>query len=127
MPGNISHLFLIIIAALFSVVGNSLFRLGLVKTGVESLSPAYLIKNFLSVVFQPLVFAGFVAYVISAVIWLRVLTIEPLNKSYPVLTAFAILFLIAGSTIFLREPVTLIRVTGMALIVLGAFLAFAKA
>lgn len=126
MPGNISHLFLIIVAALCSVVGNSLFRLGLIKTGIESLSPAYLVKNFLSVVFQPFVFAGFVAYAISAVIWLRVLSTEPLNKSYPVLTAFAILFLVAGSIIFLREPITLVRVAGMALIVFGAFLVFAR-
>lgn len=126
MLGSIPNFLLIVVAALCSVIGNSLFRLGLAKTGVESLNLGYLIKNFFSVVFQPLIFTGFVVFAISAVIWLRVLSVEPLNKSYPILMAFVILFLVASSTIFLREPLTLAKIFGMALIVLGTFLVFIK-
>ncbi|MEK7077252.1 MAG: hypothetical protein AAB967_03410 [Patescibacteria group bacterium] len=126
MLGNVSHFLLIIAAALGSTIGNSLFRSGLSKTGVESLGLDYLAKNLLSVVLQPLVFAGFVVYSISAVLWLRVLTAEPLNRAYPVLMGFVILFLIASSIIFLREPLTLTKISGMALIILGTFLVFIR-
>lgn len=126
MFGNINNLLLIIVAALGSIAGNSLFRLGLKKTGVENLEFGYLFKNFLSVVFQPLVFAGFVVFAISAVVWLRVLTVEPLSRAYPILMAAVILFLVLSSIFFLREPLTLARVSGMALLILGTFLVFAK-
>lgn len=126
MFGNISSLILIVLAALGSIIGNSLFRLGLQKAGVESLNPEYLIKNLLHVVFQPLVFAGFIAFAASAVIWMRVLSTEPLSKSYPILVSCMIFFLILSSVIFLREPITLAKVSGMALIILGTFLVFAK-
>lgn len=123
---NFSHFLLIIAAALISVIGHSLFRLGLQKTGVESLNPGYLIKNFLSVAFQPLVFIGFLTFAVSTVIWLRVLSVEPLSKSYPIFTAFAILFLVTSSIFLLREPLTPAKVLGMVLIVLGTFLVFVK-
>ena len=125
MP-SLTNFFLIIISALGSIIGNSLFRLGLKKTGIESLEPSYLIKNFFSVVFQPLTFAGFVVFGISAVIWLRVLTVEPLSKTYPVLVGFVIVFIIVSSILFLREPLSLTRIAGMALIIAGTALVFLK-
>ena len=94
MLGNISHFILIVLAALGSIAGNSLFRLGLQKTGIASLNPGYLIKNLFSIVFQPLVFAGFVVFAISSVVWLRVLSVEQLNKSYPIFMSFVIFFLL---------------------------------
>lgn len=125
MP-SFTNFLLIILSALGSIVGNSLFRLGLKKTGIESLQPGYLIKNFFSVVFQPLVFAGFIVFGISAVIWLRVLTVEPLNKTYPILVGFVVIFIIISSIFVLREPLNLTRVLGMALIVAGTILVFLK-
>ena len=124
MFNNVSSFFLILLSALGSIIGNSLFRLGLQKAGVESLQANYLLKNFLSIILQPLVLFGFIAFAISAVIWLRVLSIEPLNKAYPILVGLVVLLLVISSTIFLREPLTFVRFFGMGLIVLGAFLVF---
>lgn len=126
MFGNVYSFLLVVAGALTNVIGGTLFRLGMQKSGIESLNPGYLMKHLLSVVFQPLVFAGFISFAISAIIWLRVLTVEPLGRVYPILTAFIILFLVVSSTIFLREPLTLARIAGMALIVLGTFLVFAR-
>jgi len=122
--GNTSHYILIIAAALGSVIGNSLFRLGLAKTGIESLSLGYLVKNLFSIIFQPIVFVGFIVFAISTVIWMRVLSLEPLNKSYPILMGFVILFLVVSSIIFLNEPLSWVKISGMVIIVLGTFLAF---
>ncbi len=124
MLGNTSHYILIIAAALGSVIGNSLFRLGLAKTGIESLSLGYLVKNLFSIIFQPIVFVGFIVFAISTVIWMRVLSLEPLNKSYPILMGFVILFLVVSSIIFLNEPLSWVKISGMVIIVLGTFLAF---
>ncbi|MEK7180796.1 MAG: hypothetical protein AAB738_00480 [Patescibacteria group bacterium] len=126
MFGNITSFLLIVAAAFTSIIAHSLFRLGLTKTGVESLSPSYLLRNLLTVVFQPLVFAGFVFFGISALIWLRVLSIEPLNKSYPILVASSIFFLLMSSVFVLREPLALEKIVGMVLIILGTFLVLVK-
>lgn len=126
MLGNISSLILIIAGALTSIAAHSLFRLGLQKTGLESLNLQYVFSNLFRVVFQPFIFAGFLLFGVAAIIWLRILTIEPLNKGYPLLMAFSMLFLVFSSIFLLREPLTLTRIAGMAIIVLGAFLVFAK-
>ena len=119
-----SSYFLIVLAALMSVFGNTLFRLGLRKVGLESLAPAYLLRNFFSVVFQPLVFIGFVFFAVGAVIWLRVLTSAPLNKSYPIYVGFIMVFLALSSVFLLREPFGLARIAGVVLICLGTLLVF---
>ncbi len=124
MFGSASLYFLIILSALASVTGNTLFRLGLRNVGLESLEPAYLIKNFFLVVFQPLVFTGFVFFAIGAVVWMRVLTSAPLNKSYPILVGLVVVFIVVSSTFLLREPFNWARIAGMALIVLGTLLVF---
>lgn len=126
MLGTTSHLLLIIAAALASIVGNSLLRLGLKKSGIESLNPAYLLKNVFPVLSQPLVFAGFLVFVIGMIIWMRVLTVVPLSKGYPLFTSFVILFLIGSSILFLREPLSFSRIGGMALIAFGTFLVFTR-
>jgi len=119
-----SSYFLIVLAALMSVFGNTLFRLGLRKVGLESLAPAYLLRNFFSVVFQPMVFIGFVFFAVGAVIWLRVLTSAPLNKSYPIYVGFIMVFLALSSVFLLREPFGLARIAGVVLICLGTLLVF---
>ncbi len=121
---NLSYFFLTVLVALASVLGNSLFKFGLKKTAVESLRPDYLLKNFFSVAFQPAIFAGLTVYAIGAIIWLRVLSAEPLNKSYPALMSLVILFLVLNSIFFLKEPLTVARVAGMVFIILGTFLVF---
>ncbi len=117
---------LIILVSLASILGNGLFRMGLQRAGLESLRPSYLLKNLPSVIFQPLIIAGFIIFATGAIIWFRVLTQEPLNRSYPVFIAFVSFFLVIVSFTLLREPIVWYRVLGSILILSGAILAFAK-
>ena len=126
MLGNPSYLLLIITAACTSIIGNSLLRLGLKKAGVESLGISYLAKNLFSVVFQPLVFFGFLFFAISAIIWMRILTMESLNKSYPIIVGCMMVFLTISSAIVLHEPLGVARIAGIALIVFGTILIWAN-
>ena len=92
MLGNTSHYILIIAAALGSVIGNSLFRLGLAKTGIESLSLGYLVKNLFSIIFQPIVFVGFIVFEYYSV---KVFAEGSIYFIYLINQAIAILFLLA--------------------------------
>ena len=126
MLTNTTYLFLIVTAACTSIIGNSLLRLGLKRVGIESLNFPYLVKNLFSVVFQPLVFFGFVFFAVSAIIWMRILTMESLNKSYPIIVGCMMVFLTISSAIVLHEPLGVARIAGIALIVFGTILIWAN-
>ena len=127
MLGSPYYLVLLVTAAFTSITANSLLRLGLKKSGIESLSPAYLIKNLFAVVLQPYVLAGFLLFVVSAVLWMRVLTMESLSKSYPMLVGIMMVLLTVSSVVVLHESLSLTRIAGMVFIALGTILIFIKA
>lgn len=115
---------LIIFVSLASIVANSLLRFGLKQTGLQSLVPSYILKNIFRVIFNPFVLGGFIIFAVGALVWLRVLSQEPLGKSYPVFVGFTIIFLIISSSLFLGESITVPKLIGMILIVAGTVLAF---
>lgn len=115
---------LIIMAAVLSVFGNSLFRFGLRNASLQSLGFSYLAKNLVRVILEPFVLLGLVAFAISAIIWLRVISQETLIKSYPVFISLTLLFVIISSAVFLNESFTTTNVLGILLIVGGMLLVF---
>lgn len=118
------NFFLIILISLASIAANSLLRIGLKKIPLGSLSPSYLAKNIFHVVLNPPIILGVAIFASGALLWFRVLTQEPLGKSYPVFVGFTIVFLILSSYFVLKEPLTFAKVGGMFLIIAGTFLAF---
>ena len=126
MLGNTSYLLLIVMTAFTSIIGNSLLRLGLKRAGIESLNVSYLVKSLFSVVFQPLVFFGFTFFAISAILWMRILTMESLNKSYPIIVGCMMVFLTLSSVIVLGESLSFTRIAGMVLIIAGTILIWAN-
>jgi undecaprenyl phosphate-alpha-L-ara4N flippase subunit ArnE len=67
---------------------------------------------------QPLFYAGFLAYGISAVIWLQVLSRLPLVVAYPLVSLNFILVALAG-TMVLHEQVSWRMWLGLGLIIGG--------
>ena len=123
MPSVIDF-FLVILISFASVTANSLLRIGMQKTALESLLPSYLIKNFTRVFLNPYIICGFATYVIGSLLWLYVLSHEPLNRSYPIFIGFTIFFLVVGSYFILKEVPTVMGVVGLALILLGTIFVF---
>lgn len=67
---------------------------------------------------QPLFYAGFLAYGLSAVLWLKVLTKLPLVVAYPLVSLNFVLVALGGS-LLLHERISWQMIVGLALIFSG--------
>ena len=110
---------LILISISIAVGGQILLKIGMNRIGniaVNSMSS--LGHLFLGVVKSPIVLVGLFMYVISAAIWLIVISAVDLSFAYPFIGLTYVLILIVSKFI-LKEDVNPIRWAGAAIITIG--------
>ena len=113
---------LLLFSVLFNVTANILLKTVVTKTGGISADTTQLLSNLLKVAFNPYLIIGLTLYGFSFLIWLRVLTFNDLSRSYPIFATIVFLLTTFGSVIFLNENVSLLRLIGICIMLLGIFL-----
>lgn len=93
------------------------------KKGVLASTLTPNIESVIKTLFSPYVFIGFLTYGISSIIWLFVLQKFPLSVAYPALS-LTYLVIVILSFLFLKEPITSIKIAGVLLIILGVYFLF---
>lgn len=73
------------------------------------------------IIFNPWVFGGLSCYAISIVLWMYVLSKVQVSFAYPFLSVGYVI-VIAAAFFFFREPVSLMKLCGVALICVGVVL-----
>lgn len=67
---------------------------------------------------------GFLLYIISFLAWVAILERAPLSTAYPVAIGLTLLFSIISSVFVLNETISLVKSSGIILILLGIILIF---
>ncbi|MBM3708797.1 MAG: multidrug resistance protein [Actinobacteria bacterium] len=110
---------LILLSIGIAVGGQILLKIGMNKIGVININSLGSIGHlFIEVFKSPLVLIGLFCYVISAAIWLVVLSAVDLSFAYPFIGLTYVLILIVSKFI-LKEDVNPIRWAGAAIITIG--------
>src|SRR6266851_4135023 len=107
----ISTVILGLVAIIMLSAGQTSLKIGLNHIGGVSL---------LKLFHTPWVVVGFVCYGISSILWLDVLSKLEFSIAFPMVGLTYVLTLLIGHFLF-QEPVTIDRVLGVGLIVLGIF------
>ena len=90
----------------------------LMKSGINHISQDDINYHLIASALQsPLVLIGVSSYIISSLLWLCVLAKMPLSEAYPFGALTYVLIMIG--TIINGEEITLVRLAGVALIILG--------
>lgn len=111
---------------LFSVALNASAQLFLRK-GMPQVSlvtdqgAIELLQGVFRVVFNPWVFSGLSCYAISIVLWMYVLSKVQVSFAYPFLSVGYVI-VVAAAYVFFREPVSVMKLAGIALICAGVVL-----
>lgn len=113
-----SGLILLIPAILFSTTGELFFKIGMNRVGGFEFHPSALRDVLPRVIFNPYIWIGFVGFGTGAVFWLGVLSRAPLSFAYPIL-AMSYFVVVVEAWLFLHERVTLQRLLGVLVIVIG--------
>ncbi len=111
----------LLIAISLSVTGETMLKKGVNSLDGLEFAPATLIPTFVRIFTNPLVFLGFVFIFGGSLFWLAVLSKWDLSLAYPLLSISYIASLFIGA-LFLGEQVTLIRIVGVVVVVVGVVL-----
>ena len=117
---KMSPLIIVMICIVLGAFGQLSLKHGMNLLGSISFREMFFSK-FFQIVFQPFVFTGLVLYAVSMFLWLIAISKLNLSLAYPLLSIGYILVAIF-SFIFLKENISLLRWTGILLVVIGCFL-----
>lgn len=112
---------LILLSISIAVGGQLLLKIGMNSIGVDPTGLAEIKALFIGVVKSPVVIVGLLCYVLSAAIWLVVLSAVDLSFAYPFIGFTYVLVLILSKFV-LKEDVNPIRWIGAAVITAGVIL-----
>ena len=107
-------LILTLTSAFCVIIANLMLRHAMSISGFN-FSFTHFIKLFLTPIFT----LGLILYLASMVVWLKVLTIEKLSSSYPILVSMTFLGITLGAALFFKETISLFKLIGIVIIVLG--------
>jgi multidrug transporter EmrE-like cation transporter len=112
---------LILLSITIAVGGQLLLKVGMNKIGVDPTGLAEIKTLFVGVIKSPVVILGLLCYVLSAAIWLVVLSAVDLSFAYPFI-GFTYVLVLVLSKFVLKEDVNPIRWIGAAVITAGVVL-----
>jgi drug/metabolite transporter (DMT)-like permease len=110
---------LVLLSAFFTAIANLMLRKGTLAVGLTA-SPG---AQILLLLRQPVFVTGVVLYGLAALIWFRVLPMEKLTTSYPMLVSLTFIMVTIGAVLVFHEHVNLQKVSGLAVIIAGIVLA----
>lgn len=113
---------LLITSVFFNVTANILLKTGVGKIGGISGDKTKLFLELTKAAINPFIICGIVLYAFSFIIWLRVLTFNDLSRAYPIFATIVFMLTTLGSMIFLKENISVVRVIGMAIMLVGIFI-----
>jgi multidrug transporter EmrE-like cation transporter len=107
---------LILLSVTLGAVGQLLFKQGMNQFGETSASAIW--GQLLRIAIIPGISLGFIAYVVSGVLWLVVLSQVKVNWAFP-WQALTYVMVLAGARVIFGEKVTPWQIAGIVLICLG--------
>lgn len=112
---------MVLLSAGLQVAATLLLRAGIDRAGGFADSLAGIPSGLLGLISQPLFDLGFILYGLAALVWFRVVATQPLSTAYPLLVSLTYVFVTLGAVMLFRESLTLQRVVGLAIILIGVF------
>ena len=112
---------LIMIGVLFNAAAQLLLKAGTNSIGAFAFSRENIVPVGWQLVTQPYIIAGMSCYVVSVVVWVLALSRVEVSIAYPMLSIGYLLNAIAAWYLF-GEAVSVTRLVGIGVIILGVFI-----
>lgn len=118
---NLLSFTLVLTGVLLNAAAQLLLKAGVKDVGIIELKPATIVNAGMRLAFEPHILGGLTCYVISVVVWILALSRVQVSIAYPMLSlGYVVTAFIAWA--FMGEPVNAMRMTGIAVIIVGVFL-----
>ena len=111
----------ILVAVLASAVGQLVLKKGMGGMGVLTLDAGHLGGILTRIMTNPYVLLGLAIYACGTLFWLVALSRVDLSYAYPFVSLSYVVMLVA-SWLLLNEQISLLRIAGSAVVILGVLL-----
>lgn len=112
---------LILTGVLLNAAAQLLLKAGTNAVGEFEFHSGNIIPIGLKLAFEPHILTGMICYLVSLVVWIMALSRVPVSIAYPMLSIGYVINAIAAWYL-LGEQVSLVRVLGIGIIILGVFI-----
>jgi uncharacterized membrane protein len=113
-------LLLIICATIFNICAQYLLKSGVVNIRFEYLS----IEIFKKMVISPFIWIGAFSYGLSFAFYILALSRGELSRISPISQTLVIVGVVVISIIFFHEPLSIMKVIGLGLLIVGTYILF---
>ena len=113
---------LLILSVISNATANLLLKGGVQKLGGFTLEKTSLILDLIRAVTNPFIIGGLILYGFSFVLWLKVLSMNDLSRSYPIFVTFVFILTAIGSAKFFGESISGLRIIGMTIAIAGIYI-----
>lgn len=121
MPRALDYLY-IFATIVFTVYGQLILKWRIGSYGPLPVDSGNKLKFLISLLCDPLIFSGFFAAFLASLAWMAAMTKFDLSHAYPFMSLnFVVVLLLSGW--LLSEPITLQKMLGIGLIVIGTLVA----
>lgn len=108
----------VLLTIAFTVYGQLVLKWQVAEVGPLPASASDKILHLLGLLLNPWIISGFAAAFLASLAWMAAMTKFELSHAYPFMSASFVLVLILSGVLF-NEPITTLKVVGMAFIVVG--------
>ena len=122
---EMSILILILISVSLGAIGQSMLKYGLGKMDKLVLKDLLNFKSLISLATNIFIISGLSLYVLATGIWFVVLSNADISYAYPLVSLGYIITAVIGRFVF-NENLTVVRLIGISLIMVGAYLVGSK-
>jgi uncharacterized membrane protein len=122
MKPSLSDYLYVILTVVLTAYGQLVLKWRIRALGALPVENITKLKFLVCLLFDPPIFSGFAAAFLASLAWMAAMTKFELSHAYPFMSLnFVVVLLLSGW--LLSEPVTLQKVLGVSLIVLGTIVA----
>lgn len=112
---------LVLMSVFLGSIGQIMMKSGSDRVGQLALTPTSLIPDIIRVLRVPEFWMALLLFGVSSLIWVKVLSKSELTHAYP-LGSMSYIFVFLLSSLLLHETLTLQKVLGATVILLGIFI-----
>lgn len=110
--------FYVIATVLLTVYGQLVIKWQVSQAGAMPEATPDKLLFLARLLLNPWILTGLAAAFVAAMFWMAAMTKLPLSHAYPFMS-LAFVLVMVGSAAFFGEPITLLKATGLALVIAG--------
>lgn len=120
---NWTFLIIFLLSGASAVAGNLLLKSGINGLGSFELEPRTIVTTLLKFAGSWQILLGFFFYAFSSLLYLKLLTSGEVTRIYPAVVSYMFIMLLLFGGLFLKESITISKVVGVLIIIIGIFAA----